>query len=150
MVTASAPSLDGDGRIVSFQKWFTVSYTVQDATAAPVSFDPSEASYEFSYGSSEQGYEVFNIVSAPGTTERVGAVYFTAPAAAADAPKVNDWIWSEAQANEYFVTPCDSAGGEVSNCLPAGDYTAAIRFRHTSPGGVVTLVDYPISMTIRP
>jgi hypothetical protein len=148
-VTATAPSLDGQG-IVSLQKWFTVTYNVQDSAAVPIAFDPSAASYEFSYGSSEQGHGFFNIASAEGTTERVGAVYFSAPQAAATAPKVNDWIWFDAVANEYFVLPCDLAGSQVSNCLPAGDYTGAIRFRHTSPGGAVTLVDYPVSMTIRP
>lgn len=62
---------------------------------------------------------------------------------------MNDWIWFDSQANADFVLPCDQGGGEVWNCLHAGDCSGAIRFRHTSPTGVITDVGYPISMTIQ-
>jgi hypothetical protein len=127
-----------------------VNYTVQDSSGPPIAFDPASASYSFAQGSPEQGHELFTIVLAGGHSERIGTVYLSAPAAAAGSPKVNDWIWSDGIVNEYSVTPCDLVGGQVYNCLPAGDYSAVIRFRHTSPSGVLTDVDYPISMTLRP
>jgi hypothetical protein len=151
MVSASAPSVDGSDRTEGFQKYFTVNYTVTESTAPPIAFDPESASYSFSQGSPDQGYEQFAMVAANGTYERVGSVYLAAPAAANGNPKVNDWLLpSQGTSNQYFVVPCDVTGNQAPICLPAGDYSAAIRFRHTSPSGVVTDVDYPISMTIRP
>lgn len=149
-VDTYAPSLDGDGRMVGFQKAFTVSYTVRDdGSVGPVAFDPKEGVWSFPEGTGEQGHEDFWLVAQSGTLEFVGAVYFSSPPGTEGHPQVNGWIWADGMpSNSYGVLPCDTVGPWLENCLPPGEYRGGVRFRHTSPTGVITDVDYPITLTI--
>jgi hypothetical protein len=149
-VNTVAPGFDSSGTLLGFQQAFTVTYTVrEDGSVGPVAFDPQEGVWSFPEGTEQQGHEDFLVVAQSGTLEFMGAVYFSAPVEAAGHPQVNDWIWADGMpANSYGVLPCDKAGPSLENCLPPGEYRGAVRFRHTSPTGVITDADYPIALTI--
>lgn len=150
-VTAFAPGLDGGAPVV-MQKTLAISYTVEEGSGPPLAFDPNGGSFEFSFGTDQQGYERFSVVALPGSWDRVGIFYLLAPPSASSNSMVGAWLDQSAGMgrNEYFALPCEPTIESDRVCLPAGEYKAAIRFRHTSPDGVMTDVDYPISMTISP
>lgn len=149
-IDAIVPRADGSG-LQTMQAWLEVSYTVRPGTGPAIAFDPASGNHTLAAQVGAGTRERIRLVSRDGTVQRIGPVYLTAPAAAAGNALVHDWIHVDSTVlNDYGVTTCTSPGDTPVVCLPIGTYTGAIRYRHTTPGGVQSAVDFPISLTVTP
>lgn len=153
-VQTTLPNPVNPGSSLIMQKQLNVRYDVQPNAAVVMAFSPAIATYQLKLNDPQQKQEFagFSIALQDGSYSRTGAVYVSAPAEAANHPNVGQWLSANlagSAANQYSIIPCGTDPSAL-NCLPAGTYSAAIRFKHTSSTGIETDVDYPIQMTISP
>lgn len=151
-IQATLPNPDNPGTSLILAKQLTISYTVQPNPDLTIAFNPSGAAYQLTLNDPQQKYAMVGMLSQEGTISRTGAVYLSAPAAAAGNPNASQWLNASLMGsamNEYWVIPCGTNPTALT-CLPIGTYTAVIRFKHSSGTGVQTDVDYPVQMTISP
>ncbi|RYX94064.1 MAG: hypothetical protein EOO28_15965 [Comamonadaceae bacterium] len=140
-VTVSANFQNANGNSVLVTKVIAINYTVTPDPSVDYVFAPQGLNFDRTLNDPlirEHGGR--SLVLNAGVTATWKALeYLGNPPAAAGHPAVNMW-WNE---NLMYSAVC------VGSCLPAGTYTARVRYT-ISKGGVDTDIYFPITMNVVP
>lgn len=140
--TAVVPS--GSGASQRVEETLTVTYTVADKPSVDVAFVPDELEIRRTVGDTSLQVEDLIVLVKPGATLTwEGIEYDDHPPAAAGHPQVNAWFSMFPSVSAILCRVTSSS----TECLPAGEYTAAVRYRLDKNGANQT-VRLPVKMTL--